>query len=172
MAGTSTELSTGEYSESDSEESQAYESDNPPDAKRRYKGSAVYNTKYDRAWRESYPCIQPVRRDPYSFLCTVCNKAVSCSHMGISDVKRHVQGLNHRKLTKQLESQSTLSFISSSSATAKKVCVPVCVHVFMHVCVCVCVCGCVCACSCVCAHVCVCVCVHMFVCVCVSSYIT
>ena len=71
---------------------------------------------------ESYPCIQAVENDAYSFLFTVCNKIESCSHMGISDVKRHV----HQKL---LETQ--LPFVSSSSSIGKR-------------CVCVCVCMCAC----------------------------
>ena len=69
-------------------------------------------------WREKYPCIQPVKGDPFSFLCTTCNKTVSCKHMGIGDVKRHIQAKNHEKAAKQMEQQS---FFSTRDPVMKKV---------------------------------------------------
>ena len=120
-----TEFSSADEGSDRESEGTDHDSDSTqaPDPKRKYRGSALYNTtKYDRAWRDSYPCVQAVKNDPYSFLCTTCNKVVSCNHMGISDVKRHVQGLYHQKISKQLDSQPKLPFVSSSSSTAKKVC--------------------------------------------------
>lgn len=59
--------------------------DLPPSSKRKYQGSATYSTKFDSRWREHYPCIQAVKGDQYSFLCSTCCKKVSCKHMGVSD---------------------------------------------------------------------------------------
>ncbi len=49
-------------------------------------------------WRKQYPCIEAVKNDAHSFYCTCCMKKLSCKHMGIADVKRHVQGASHLKV--------------------------------------------------------------------------
>ena len=85
----------------------------PPSSKRKFSGSAVYNTKYDAKWRQKYPCIQAVKGDSFSFSCTVCCKVMSCKHMGIGDVKRHIEAVGHRKAAKGMESQSRLPFASA-----------------------------------------------------------
>lgn len=102
----------------------------PPSAKRKHHGAATYNTKYVRSWTETYPCVQPVKNDPCSFHCTVCGKNVSCKHMGLGDVKRHIQGLNHQKAAKDMEKQKKLSFVSTKSPINKKVILLICSFVF------------------------------------------
>lgn len=67
------------------------------------------------------PCIQAVRGDPFSFSCTVCHKVVSCKHMGIGDVKRHIQAVGHKKAMKDVEKQSKLSFASTDDPLLTKV---------------------------------------------------
>lgn len=115
MASPSNELSeTEENVDTDTESG-------PPSAKRKHHGAATYNSKYVRVWTETYPCVQPVKDDPYSFHCTVCGKNVSCKHMGLGDVKRHIQGLNHQKAAKGMEKQTKLSFVSTKSPINKKV---------------------------------------------------
>ena len=93
----------------------------PPSAKRKHHVAATYNSKYARVWIETYPCVQPVKDDPRSFHCSVCGKNVSCKHMGLGDVKCHIQGLNHQKAAKGMEKQTKLSFVSTKSPIMKKV---------------------------------------------------
>ena len=94
----------------------------PPSSKKRsLHGAATYGTKYDPAWKTKFPCIQPESSDIFSFFCTVCNKKISCKHQGITDVKRHIEGLNHSKLTKEKEKQSTLVFRALSDPINMKV---------------------------------------------------
>lgn len=106
-----TDLDGGETDEGGSEEH----------SKRKFQGSAVYSTKYDRRWNEKYPCIQPVKSDPYTVLCTTCLKRLSCKHMGIADVRRHVAGVSHERTAKQMQQQSRLSFPSSKGPLQEKV---------------------------------------------------
>ena len=95
----------------------------PPSSKRlrKYQGSATYNTKFDSRWREQYPCVQAVKGDQFSFMCSTCSRKVSCKHMGLGDVKRHIDGPSHKKLAKGMESQSRLLFQSSKDLIKEKV---------------------------------------------------
>lgn len=107
-----------EFCESDSD----FDGDlQPPDSKRKYSGSATYGTKFDPSWKQKYPCIEAIKKDPYFFFCTCCVKKVSCRHMGIADVKRHVMGSTHTKASKGAELQSRLSFTSTRNVVQKKV---------------------------------------------------
>jgi hypothetical protein len=90
-------------------------------AKRKYRGAAVYNSKFDPVWKKTYPCVQPIKGDVYSFHCTLCRKDVSCKHMGISDVKRHLEGVTHKRAADSMKSQTTLIFAGSSSDKRQKV---------------------------------------------------
>ena len=89
--------------------------------KRKLHGAATYFTKFDPAWKTKFPCVQPVKKDTFSFLCTVCSKVISCKHQGVKDVKRHIEGLNHCKLAKGADRQSTISFRPTSDPVSKKV---------------------------------------------------
>jgi hypothetical protein len=92
-----------------------------PSAKRKFSGSATYYCKYTVSWREQYPCIEAVKNDDHSFYCTCCMKKLSCKHMGIGDVKRHVQGASHQKASKDFIKQTKLSFTSPGSSSQKKI---------------------------------------------------
>ena len=107
--------------DTESSEDQSDEADKQPQNKRKCKGSTTYKTRYDNSWKKKYPCIQPVKNDPFLFMCTPCGRKVSCKHMGIGDVKRHVQGSNHKKAAKNMAQQSQLSFVSTNDPIKKKV---------------------------------------------------
>lgn len=92
-----------------------------PSAKRKFSGSATYYSKYNVSWREKYPCIEAVKNDAHSYYCTCCMKKLSCKHMGIGDVKRHVQGISHQKASKGSTKQSKLPFTSPGSSSQKKI---------------------------------------------------
>ena len=48
-------------------------------------------------------------------------KKVSCKHIGLGDVRRHIQGQAHVKASKGIEKQSKLTFASSKDSVAKRV---------------------------------------------------
>ena len=104
--------------------------DCPPASKRKCRGSAAYKTKYSRSWGERYSSVQAVKGDLFSFICCGCRRKVSCKHQGIDDVKCHIEGTSHKRVSKDLEQQPCLSFASMHDPTKKRV----------SVCVCVCVC--------------------------------
>ena len=79
--------------------------------KRRYAGAATYSCKFSPEWKQTYPFIAEVEGDEHSFLCTVCNRTVKCSHQGIADVQRHASKDLHKRNTSALKSQSTLQFL-------------------------------------------------------------
>ena len=85
-------------------------SQNAPSSKQKFQGSATYNTIYDYGWKQQYPCIDAVKGDVYSFFCSICSKKISCKHMGIGDVKRHIESA---KVT------SKLAFVSSRDPIKK-----------------------------------------------------
>ena len=96
------------------------------------RGAARHITKFNKAWSKKYECIQAVSNNPHvflctriitpmDFLCTICNKSVSCKHQGEADVTRHITCAAHNALDKQLETQQRLTFHSSSSSIATKV---------------------------------------------------
>ena len=59
-------------------------------------GAAIYKTKFNPSWIQTYSFIHEVRNDPYKFLCTVCARQVACSHQGKHDVERHVGKTLHQ----------------------------------------------------------------------------
>ncbi|XP_078535996.1 uncharacterized protein LOC144822404 [Lissotriton helveticus] len=64
-------------------------------------GERYYRTKFDLSWMqaEQYKgIIVPVKTDPYSFRCLICEKIVSCGHQGEFDLKRHISGRVHTSL--------------------------------------------------------------------------
>ena len=62
----------------------------------KWKGASHYKTKFDPKWIKEWLCIQ-TGKDEYHFFCSVCFKDVSCSHQGLSDVKRHIQYQGHQQ---------------------------------------------------------------------------
>ena len=67
-----------------------------------------------------YPCIDAVKNDSHSFYCTSCLKKESCKHMGISDVRRHIQAACHHKASKGMEMQMKLAFNSPNVSCLRK----------------------------------------------------
>ena len=58
-----------------------------------------------------------------NFLCTVCNKHMSCSHQGLCDVERHVQASSHQAANKDCicEKQSSVSSFLAIDPIQEKV---------------------------------------------------
>jgi len=102
-------------------ESDDHEDQEIPNPKRKFSGFATYFSKYDALWRKKYPCIEAVKNDAHSFYCTCCMKKLSCKHMGIGDVRRHVQSSSHQKASQGLEKQAKLSFVSPGNSSQKKI---------------------------------------------------
>jgi hypothetical protein len=99
-------------------------SSNPKKAKvmRKNHGAAVYRTKFNPQWREKFPFIDKVSDDIYSFYCNICKRSVKCSHMGITDVERHVGNQMHIANVKAARGQRTINFPRNDSPLIEKVC--------------------------------------------------
>ena len=63
---------------------------------RKYKGAAVYKSKFQSEWQKKWPCITPVKSKPSFFYCTVCSKSTSCGHQGERDVTRHMASVQYK----------------------------------------------------------------------------
>uniref|UniRef100_A0A1X7T8S4 Uncharacterized protein n=1 Tax=Amphimedon queenslandica TaxID=400682 RepID=A0A1X7T8S4_AMPQE len=92
-------------------------------SKRMKIGAAIYKTKFNHSWKQEYPSISEVKRDPYKFFCTVCSRSVSCDHQGKRDVERHVSKALHQNNARSLKSQAliTIPRMESSSSQSEKV---------------------------------------------------
>ena len=77
-----------------------------------------YKTKFSAEWKKTWPFISAV---PHSFRCNVCAKNLSCAHQGKSDIKDHIAGKNHIKLSKAAASQPKLYFRSETDTLFNKV---------------------------------------------------
>ena len=84
-------------------------------------GSARYHCQFDKKWTKKNPFIQSAAGDPYSFLCTVSSKKVSCSHQAFGDVVRHCKSAMHIKFKNQLNDQKKLE--RPDETLKKKVCI-------------------------------------------------
>ena len=87
----------------------------------KWKGAAVYKSKFQKSWTQKWPCIVAVTGKPHEFKCTICCRQLSCAHMGIADVERHLEKDIHLKNAKAAKSQPTLNFVSSTSALSDQV---------------------------------------------------
>ena len=85
------------------------------------RGAAAYRTKFNKEWMQKYLFIREVRGDAYSFLCTICERQVSCSHQGKRDVELHIGKAMHQANVKAKKLQSTLPFRAMSSGLTEKV---------------------------------------------------
>ena len=114
----------------------AYFSDDetgPGPSKRAKTGASAYQTKFNADWTKTWPFVQAVKNDAYKFLCTICNRQVSCGHMGRCDVERHISKVMHKSNVKSMQSQSTLTFQAASSSVSEKVIVKGC-FLFIYEC--------------------------------------
>lgn len=63
----------------------------------------------------------PFLRNPERALCTVCNSSFSIAHQGKKDVQRHVQGTEHTRLSKIVNSCQTLTEFMPDKKSQEKV---------------------------------------------------
>ena len=87
----------------------------------KWKGAAVYKSKFQKNWTQKWPCIVAVTGKPYEFKCTICSRQLSCAHMGVADVERHLEKDIHLKNAKAAKSQPSLNFVSSTTALSDQV---------------------------------------------------
>ena len=59
---------------------------------------------------KKYSFIVEVKNDKHSFHGTVCKRDISCGHMGLSDVERHIGKAMHQKNAKLLEHRLLFPF--------------------------------------------------------------
>ena len=53
--------------------------------------------KFRNEWNTSYSFISKVQGKCYKAFCTLCKQEFTISHAGLSDVKQHVSGAEHKK---------------------------------------------------------------------------
>ena len=76
----------------------------------RFLGAYKYKSKFSKDWTKTRTFIASVPHDPFSIRCTACCKTLSCAHQGITDDKSHIGGMNHQRLSREIETQTQLSF--------------------------------------------------------------
>lgn len=101
---------TSEKSSSENETEVGETPPRPPPKKNR-------KSKYRAEWDKDYPCIESVRDDENKARCTVCRRAFTVTHGGLSDVKKHVAGETHKKKEKQWRSRGALNVFLVPQAT-------------------------------------------------------
>ncbi|XP_063053561.1 zinc finger BED domain-containing protein 5-like [Engraulis encrasicolus] len=79
--------------------------------KRARTGAAKYSTKFNAEWSMEWPFIKPGSTQ-HHFWCDICRRELECSHMGRSDIQRHIRTDGHTKKERSLEcSKSIDSFL-------------------------------------------------------------
>ena len=79
-----------------------------------FKGSSSYKTKYDPSWfsrqnlKQYKDVITQSKLGESYFHCKICNKDVSCSHGGTSDLVRHCTAVTHQKQEKGRRAQPSI----------------------------------------------------------------
>ena len=82
---------------------------------KKFKGSFSYNTKYNENWfekenlKEYKDIVCKSKLGDNYFFCQVCNKDVSCSHGGSSDLVRHCASVTHNNRLKEKRQQPTIA---------------------------------------------------------------
>ena len=89
-------------------------------ATRKWSGAAKYKTRFQITWQEAWPFALPEEDNPYSFLCKVCVKKVSCGHQGERDVARHAASAQHQKNAKAMKGIKPLGFKLASASDPLK----------------------------------------------------
>ena len=83
------------------------------------KGTAVYRTKFNKGWTDTWPFIREVPGNQYSFSCTICKRQISCKHQWKSDIERHIgkriHQANIKANVKTTRTQAQLPFHPMSS---------------------------------------------------------
>ena len=81
---------------------------------KKFKGSFSYKTKYNASWffqqnlKQYKDVITQSKLGESYFHCKICNKDVSCSHCGASDLVQHCTAVTHQKLQKERRTQSSI----------------------------------------------------------------
>ena len=70
----------------------------PGPSKRAKCGAATYKTKFNSAWKETYPFISEVDKKPHFFYCQLCKREINYGNMGKHDVVRHINTNKHNEL--------------------------------------------------------------------------
>ena len=58
---------------------------------------AKFSCKFNSKWIEKYNEIKEVAGNIYVFYCKICDKPISCEHMGEADVRRHISSDLHKR---------------------------------------------------------------------------
>ena len=81
-----------------------------------------FSCKFKSEWVEKFDNeIRSIPTNVYTFFCIICDKAISCEHMGEADVSRHIQSAMHkrnkqaRRETANLKQVSVRSMVQSDS---------------------------------------------------------
>ena len=79
-----------------------------------FKGSFSCKTKYNASWfsqqnlKQYKDVITQSKLGELYFHCKICNKDVSCSHGGTSDLVRHCTAITHQKQEKERRTQPSI----------------------------------------------------------------
>ena len=85
-------------------------------------GAAKYGSKFNPEWQSEYPFASPGHIDKvYSFFCSVCMKDVSCSHQGVTDLKRHEKSAGHTSKVQGSSRLDRMGFIPVGGALNSQV---------------------------------------------------
>ena len=100
------------------------QSSGPPLKKKKtagkWRGAAIYKTKFNHSWQKKWPFLYVVKEDPHSCHCSVCNNRVSCGHQGERDIIRHIDSQSHKKNAKGLNKIQPLNLVCDSSTRLKE----------------------------------------------------
>ena len=81
---------------------------------KKFTGSFSYKTKYNASWffqqnlKQYKDVITQSKLGESFFHCKICNKDVSCSHGGASDLVRRCAAITHQKLEKERRTQPSI----------------------------------------------------------------
>ena len=75
------------------EENFEFDEGKPGPSKKVKTGAGTYQTRFSMDWTRTQPFIREVKNNLYKFMCSICNRQVSCGHMGRCDVERHISKL-------------------------------------------------------------------------------
>ncbi|CAB3981223.1 Hypothetical predicted protein [Paramuricea clavata] len=78
------------------------------------------NPKKAKVMKEKFPFIDKVSDDIYSFYCNICKRSVKCSHMGITNIEKHVGNQMHIANVKAARGQRTINFPRNDSPLIEK----------------------------------------------------
>ena len=131
---TSTTTTTSEFSESETERERDGDDDvtveevavlppaGPPPPKKKKKRSCKYRAEWEAD--ANFKWLESVRGDPFKANCTVCRRQFTVSHGGLSDVRQHAAGENHKRYEKQKRSQGALAqfLVPQATPETNKVC--------------------------------------------------